>query len=111
MLENGDGLEDLEFWGVAAFATNFDFLEQYGIFLQGSALLQINTTGRDQTETLSLEGIPGGTAVRCSPPPARRRCPAARSPRAPLDAGLDRPAQDDAGTTATSTARTTRTSA
>ena len=61
VLETGDGLEDLEFWGVASFATNFSFLEQYGVFMQGSALLQINTTSREQKETISLEGIPGGT--------------------------------------------------
>ena len=60
VLEKGDGLGDLSFWGVAAFSTNFDFLEQYGIFLKGSALLQVNTTDRVQHEVLSLEGIPGG---------------------------------------------------
>ena len=59
VLETGDGLSDLDFWGVAAFSTNFDFLEQYGIVLKGSALLQINTTDRVQNEVLSLEGIPG----------------------------------------------------
>ena len=36
VLQTAGGLEDLEFWGVATFATNLSFLEQYGIFLQGS---------------------------------------------------------------------------
>ena len=34
VLEKGDSLADLEFWGVAAFQTNFEFLEQYGIYAQ-----------------------------------------------------------------------------
>ncbi|CAB5140735.1 diguanylate cyclase/phosphodiesterase (GGDEF & EAL domains) with PAS/PAC sensor(s), partial [Olavius algarvensis associated proteobacterium Delta 3] len=48
-----------EFWGVARFETNFDVLEQYGIFLKGKAGLQVNLTGTPKTETLVLEGIPG----------------------------------------------------
>ncbi|MGH9142255.1 MAG: hypothetical protein ACRD2I_14075, partial [Vicinamibacterales bacterium] len=66
VLETGDGLSSIEFWGVAAFKTNFKFLEPYGIFMQGSALLEINTTSRTQTETLSLEGIPGGAIFAVS---------------------------------------------
>src|SRR5262249_5872148 len=31
VLETGDSLATTEFWGVAAFQTNFDFLEPYGI--------------------------------------------------------------------------------
>ena len=60
VLEVGDSFSDSSFWGVAAFATNFDFLQPYGIDLRGSAMLQINTSNRVQTETISLEGIPGG---------------------------------------------------
>ncbi|MDX6411752.1 MAG: large repetitive protein, partial [Gaiellaceae bacterium] len=60
VLETGDGLSSVQFWGVAAFDTNFDFLHQYGIDLKGSVLLAVNTTDRIQTETLTLEGIPGG---------------------------------------------------
>ena len=53
-------------------------------------LLQVNTTGTTKTETLSLEGIPGGTAFLI--PTARRaaRCRRARSRAAPLDPALDR---------------------
>ncbi len=85
VLQSSGGLSDLEFWGVATFATNLSFLEQYGIFLQGSVLLQVNTTGTTKTETLSLEGIPGGTAfllpVAGAPP-----LPSGTFSPAPLDA-------------------------
>ena len=85
VLQSSGGLADLEFWGVATFATNLSFLEQYGIFLQGSVLLQVNTTGTTKTETLSLEGIPGGTAfllpVAGAPP-----LPSGTFSPAPLDA-------------------------
>jgi hypothetical protein len=48
-----------EFWGVAKIQANLDFLKNYGIFVEGSALLQINTTPTPKTETIALEGIPG----------------------------------------------------
>ncbi|HTD67964.1 MAG TPA: hypothetical protein VK846_15675, partial [Candidatus Limnocylindria bacterium] len=48
-----------EFWGVAKIQANFDFLKNYGIFADGSAMLQINTTPTIKTEQISLEGIPG----------------------------------------------------
>ena len=60
VLEKGDSLADIEFWGVVAFQTNLQFLEQYGIYAQGSALLTVNATDRLQREMISLEGIPGG---------------------------------------------------
>ena len=60
ILQTTTDLSSVEFWGVAAVQTNFDFLQQYGIFLSGSALIEINTTDATKTETLSLEGIPGG---------------------------------------------------
>ncbi|HEX6131015.1 MAG TPA: hypothetical protein VF044_04745, partial [Actinomycetota bacterium] len=60
VLETGGTLGTTEFWGVAAFATNLDFLLDYGIELKGSILLQINTTDRVQRETITLEGVPGG---------------------------------------------------
>ncbi|HKI91835.1 MAG TPA: hypothetical protein VJ986_06010, partial [Gaiellaceae bacterium] len=60
MLQVG-GSTGIQFWGVAAIQTNFDFLQQYGIYLSGSALLQINMTGSAHQETLTLAGIPGGT--------------------------------------------------
>src|SRR5690606_1380938 len=62
VLETGDTLSDTSLCGVAAFQTNFDFLLAYGIDLRGSALLQITTSSRTQTEPLTLEGIPGGVA-------------------------------------------------
>ncbi len=48
-----------QFWGVLKFQTNFAFLEPYGVYLYGSAMLQINATGETKVETLTLEGIPG----------------------------------------------------
>ena len=50
-----------EFWGVAKIQANLDFLKNYGIFVEGSALLQINTTPTTKTEKISLEGVPGDT--------------------------------------------------
>ena len=44
ILQTTTDLSSVEFWGVAAVQTNFDFLQQYGIFLSGSALIEINTT-------------------------------------------------------------------
>ncbi|MGZ6715887.1 MAG: hypothetical protein ACXVFG_14140, partial [Gaiellaceae bacterium] len=58
VLETG-GLNDIQFWGVAAFATNFDFLRNWNITLSGEATLQINMTDDAHSETISLEGIPG----------------------------------------------------
>ena len=60
VLQTSSDLSSVQFWGVAAVQTNFDFLQQYGIFLSGSALIEINTTSTTKTETLSLEGVPGG---------------------------------------------------
>jgi hypothetical protein len=48
-----------ELWGVAKIQANLDFLKNYGIFVEGSAMLQLNTTPTPKTETISLEGIPG----------------------------------------------------
>ncbi|HEX5858381.1 MAG TPA: hypothetical protein VFY91_09765, partial [Microbacterium sp.] len=51
-----------QFWGVASIETNFKVLEQYGLFLTGSAQLRINLTNQVKTETLTLLGVgPGGT--------------------------------------------------
>src|SRR6185312_2610836 len=58
VLETG-GLGDIQFWGVAAFATNLDFLQNWGITLSGTATLQINMTDATHHEVISLEGIPG----------------------------------------------------
>ncbi len=45
------------FWGVATVQTNFSVLEQYGIYINASGTLQINTTSQVKTETLTLPGI------------------------------------------------------
>ena len=47
ILETNSSLSSIQFYGVAAIATNFDFLQPYGIYLSGSALLEINTTTTD----------------------------------------------------------------
>ena len=60
ILQTGDTLSgNPEFWGVAKIQANLDFLKNYGIFAEGSAMLQINTTSSVKTEKISLEGIPG----------------------------------------------------
>ncbi|HXG48652.1 MAG TPA: calcium-binding protein, partial [Methylomirabilota bacterium] len=46
-----------QFWGVATLQTNFEELEQYGLFILGNGTLQINTTDFVRTETLTLPGI------------------------------------------------------
>ncbi|NMM32989.1 MAG: calcium-binding protein, partial [Phycicoccus sp.] len=51
-----------QLWGVASIETNFEELEQYGLFISGSAQLRINLTNEVKTETLTLKGVgPGGT--------------------------------------------------
>ena len=59
VLQTGSSLSDIEFYGVAAIQTNFDFLQQYGVYLSGMALIEINTTSTDKQVTLSLAGVPG----------------------------------------------------
>ncbi len=60
VLQTGDTVSgDPEFWGVAKIQANFDFLKNYGIFADGEAMLQINTTPTEKTENIVLEGIPG----------------------------------------------------
>ena len=59
VLQTGSSLSDIEFYGVAAIQTNFDFLQQYGIYLSGMALIEINATSSDKQVTLSLAGVPG----------------------------------------------------
>jgi hypothetical protein len=60
ILQTGDTVTgNPEFWGVAKIQVNLDFLKNYGIFAEGSALLQINTTPTLKTEKIALEGVPG----------------------------------------------------
>jgi hypothetical protein len=60
ILQTGDTVSgNPEFWGVAKIQANLDFLKNYGIFAEGSAQLQINTTPTVKTESIVLEGIPG----------------------------------------------------
>jgi hypothetical protein len=53
---NNSGLVP-QFWGVASLQTNFSVLEQFGIYVNGSGLLEINTTAAQKVETLTLKGI------------------------------------------------------
>ncbi|GAG13666.1 unnamed protein product, partial [marine sediment metagenome] len=46
-------------WGVVKLETNFEVLKEVGIDLKAEALLELNLTANVQTETLTLEGIPG----------------------------------------------------
>jgi hypothetical protein len=65
VLQTGDTVSgDPEFWGVARIQVNLDFLKNYGIFAEGNATLQINTTPTAKTETIALEGIPGDAIRR-----------------------------------------------
>jgi hypothetical protein len=60
ILQTGDTVTgNPEFWGVAKVQVNLDFLKNYGIFAEGSALLQINTTPTVKSEKIFLEGVPG----------------------------------------------------
>ncbi|MGD8831566.1 MAG: calcium-binding protein, partial [Pseudomonadales bacterium] len=56
-------------WGVIALETNFDALLEVGIDLKAAAVLQINTTNVDKTETLTLEGVPGDALLDGSSAP------------------------------------------
>jgi hypothetical protein len=69
VLQVGDTVSgDPEIWGVAKIQANFDFLKNYGIFAEGSALLQLNTTPTPKTEKIVLEGIPGDVMKTCHQP-------------------------------------------
>ncbi|MHC4396737.1 MAG: hypothetical protein ACYS1A_13895 [Planctomycetota bacterium] len=60
VLDGSQGLSRVpQFWGVLKFQTNFDFLTPYGIYLYGTAMLQINATEYTKIETLTLQGVPG----------------------------------------------------
>jgi 6-phosphogluconolactonase (cycloisomerase 2 family)/Ca2+-binding RTX toxin-like protein len=45
-------------WGVLEIQADLTALEQYGITVNADALIQINTTGQTQTETITLDGVP-----------------------------------------------------
>src|SRR5581483_3225846 len=57
ILDTGHSTAVPQFWGVASLQTNFKVLEQFGIFIDGSGLLQVNTTDAPKTESLTLKGI------------------------------------------------------
>lgn len=63
VLDTSNTLSDLpQFWGVATLETNFEGLEQFGIFLYAKGTLQVNTTEFTKIETLTLPGIgPNGS--------------------------------------------------
>ncbi|NOS68309.1 MAG: calcium-binding protein, partial [Verrucomicrobia bacterium] len=64
VLDLSGGLAEPQLWGVMTLQTNFSVLEPYGLFLYASGTLQINTTGYEKTETITLRGIgDGGTDV------------------------------------------------
>ena len=46
-----------QFWGVATIDTNFQALEQYGLFLLANGTLQVNLTGTQKIETIELPGF------------------------------------------------------
>ncbi|NOR31077.1 MAG: hypothetical protein GQ539_08265, partial [Sulfitobacter sp.] len=58
-IEDGGDTGRPEFWGVAAVQTNLSALAAFGLHVNGNALLQINLSGQERTETISLEGISG----------------------------------------------------
>ncbi|MDF2435266.1 MAG: mucin9, partial [Mucilaginibacter sp.] len=47
----------LQIWGVASMNTNFSKLAQYGIGIYASAYLEINLSGAEHHETISLPGL------------------------------------------------------
>jgi hypothetical protein len=66
ILDTSNTLSDSpQFWGVATMETNFEELEQFGVFLFGKGTLQVNTTEFQKTETLSLPGLgPNGSDLK-----------------------------------------------
>ena len=54
---------EVDLWGVAKIQLNLEFLQNIGIFLEGSATLQVNFTDIVRREQLFLEGIPGDLVV------------------------------------------------
>ena len=51
-----------QLWGAATIDTNFDKLKPLGLDLYATGTLQINTTGQEHDEALTLPGVgPGGT--------------------------------------------------
>ena len=95
VLEVGDDFADIEFWGVAAFQTNFEFLEQYGIYLPARCCCR---STRPSARSPRRSRSRASRAAACSCVDAATRAGAAdRHVRAvAARPGLDRPAQDDA---------------
>jgi len=54
-------------WGVLKLETNLTFLEEYGITMEGQALLAVNTTALEKIEVLNLKGIPGDVLFTAEP--------------------------------------------
>ena len=58
ILDMGDPSNPVpQFWGVATVETNFSKLKPYGLDVSAKGVLQINLTGQDRTETLTLKGL------------------------------------------------------
>ncbi|MBT8144808.1 MAG: hypothetical protein KJO55_08905, partial [Gammaproteobacteria bacterium] len=65
VLQTGDTPSGgVEFWGIVKIQANLDFLKNYGIFIEASAMLQINVTDTEKVERLALEGIPGDILIK-----------------------------------------------
>ena len=62
VLDTGAGFSNgPQLWGVASMQTNFSKLQAFGLTIFASAYLEINTTGTEHVETISLAGLgPGG---------------------------------------------------
>ena len=62
VLDTGAGFSNgPQLWGVASMQTNFSKLQALGLTIFASAYLEINTTGTEHVETISLAGLgPGG---------------------------------------------------
>ena len=53
-----------QLWGAATLATNFSGLQKYGITIDATGTLEINTTEQEHIETLSLPGLgPNGSTA------------------------------------------------
>ncbi|MCD8483720.1 MAG: hypothetical protein LR015_14370 [Verrucomicrobia bacterium] len=55
--------ETPQIWGVLAMQPNFEILEQLGLYTEGLAVLRLNATGIERTETLDIPGTGERTFV------------------------------------------------
>ena len=81
VLEKGDALEDLEFWGVAAFQTNFAFLERTASSCRARRCCRSTPPGASRPRRSRSRASRAASCSRCRSR-ARRRCRPASSCRA-----------------------------